>query len=67
MVYGDGVSSLVAAAEEAGAPCCDGLSHLEAQAVAMLPLLGLDAASGLVRRAMTDVAGHAPRVWDRRG
>ncbi|WP_255769321.1 shikimate dehydrogenase family protein [Pseudarthrobacter sulfonivorans] len=44
-VYAGHVTASIAKAREAGATCVDGWDHLREQAVAMVPLLGLDGAA----------------------
>jgi shikimate 5-dehydrogenase len=47
-----------------GLPLADGLAHLEAQAIGLIPYLGLapdDA--GLVRSSLRAAAGHEPYRW----
>ncbi len=48
-----------------GLPFADGLSHLEAQAVALLPLFGLSPQHAeLVRSSLSAAAGRSPHRWD---
>jgi shikimate dehydrogenase len=45
-------------------PLADGLAHLEAQAVALLPYFGLDPRdAGLVRASLAAAVGHEPSRW----
>jgi shikimate dehydrogenase len=47
-----------------GLPFADGLAHLEAQAVALLPRFGLAAADAdVVRACLREVVGHEPNRW----
>jgi shikimate dehydrogenase len=64
LVYGHGTTALVAEATAAGAAIADGLAHLEAQAVALLPHLGLPIDhADLVRAHLTRAAGREPLSW----
>lgn len=64
LVYGHGTTALVAQAAERGALVADGLAHLEAQAVALLPYLGLPLDhAGKVRSHMARAAGRQPLRW----
>jgi len=63
-VYGDRPTPLQRQAERWGLPFTDGLAHLEAQAVALLPHLGLPGEhAGLVRSSLEAAAGRAPHRW----
>jgi shikimate dehydrogenase len=64
LVYGHGTTALVAQGLERGAAVADGLAHLEAQGVALLPHLGLpiDHAEK-VRAHLAMAAGRAPLRW----
>jgi shikimate dehydrogenase len=64
LVYGSGTTALVRQAGERGALVADGLAHLEAQAVALLPHLGLpiDHAE-TVRAHLARAAGREPLRW----
>lgn len=64
LVYGRGTTALVEQALERGAAVADGLAHLEAQAVALLPHLGLpiDHAEK-VRSHLAGAAGREPLRW----
>jgi shikimate dehydrogenase len=58
-------TALQQAATGVGAPVVDGLGHLEAQAVACLPYMGLDAAlAPRVGSALTALIGRPPRRWE---
>jgi shikimate dehydrogenase len=66
LVYGEGTTALVAQAIAAGALVADGLAHLEAQAVALLPHLGLPIdRARTVRTHLTAAAGRTPLRWAR--
>ena len=63
-VYRAGPTPLQRQAARWGLPLADGLAHLEAQAVAMLPLLGLPAGhAGLVRSCLAAASGREPHRW----
>jgi shikimate dehydrogenase len=64
LVYGHGTTALVREATARGVSVADGLAHLEAQAVALLPHLGvlLDDA-GTVRACLARAAGREPLRW----
>jgi shikimate dehydrogenase len=63
-VYRTGATPLQLQAARWGLPLADGLAHLEAQAVAMLPLLGLPAEhAGLVRSSLRSASGRDPLRW----
>jgi shikimate dehydrogenase len=65
LVYGHGTTPLVAQALERGAAVADGLAHLEAQAVALLPHLGLPTDhAAKVRAHLTRAAGRPPLRWE---
>jgi shikimate dehydrogenase len=65
LVYGPGTTALVDQAIANGAAVADGLAHLEAQAVALLPHLGLpiDHAEK-VRAHLARAAGREPLRWE---
>jgi shikimate dehydrogenase len=64
VVYRAGPTPLQRQAARWGLPLADGLAHLEAQAVALLPHLGLGAEhAGLVRASLEAAAGRAPHRW----
>lgn len=64
LVYGHGTTALVAQAAERGARVADGLAHLEAQAVALLPHLGLPLdRAGTVHAHLALAAGREPLRW----
>jgi shikimate dehydrogenase len=63
----DGPTPLHRQAARWGLSFTDGLAHLEAQAVALLPYLGLppdDRHAGLVRSSLTLAAGRPPLRWE---
>lgn len=65
VIYGSEITPFQRQAAAAGLRVCDGLAHLEDQAVALLPHFGLDPAhADLVRRSLRDVVGRAPLRWD---
>lgn len=64
LVYGHGTTPLVRLARDARAPVADGLAHLEAQAVAMLPHMGLSPdLAARVRTHLARSAGREPLRW----
>jgi len=64
LVYGHGTTPLVEQALSAGALVADGLAHLEAQAVALLPHLGLSPDhAGRVRAHLAGAADREPLRW----
>jgi shikimate dehydrogenase len=66
LVYGHGTTPLVEQAIEHGASVADGLAHLEAQAVALLPHLGLPLDhAGKVRAHLARAAHRGPLRWAR--
>jgi shikimate dehydrogenase len=63
-VYRAGPTPLQLQAAGWGLALADGLAHLEAQAVALLPLLGLPPDhAGLVRSCLRAVSGREPHRW----
>ncbi len=65
LVYGSGTTALVKQAGERGALVADGLAHLEAQAVALLPHMGLPPdRAGTVRAHLARAAGREPLRWE---
>lgn len=63
-VYRSQPTRLQRQAAEWGLPLADGLAHLEAQAVALIPHFGLSADdAGLVRSSLAAAAGHEPSRW----
>jgi shikimate dehydrogenase len=66
LVYGHGTTALVEQALERGAAVADGLAHLEAQAVALLPHLDLSIDhAAKVRAHLATAAGREPLRWAR--
>jgi shikimate dehydrogenase len=63
-VYRAGPTPLQLQAARWGLPLADGLAHLEAQAVALLPLLGLPTEHAeLVRSSLAAASGREPHRW----
>jgi shikimate dehydrogenase len=63
-VYRAGPTPLQLQAARWGVPLADGLAHLEAQAVALLPLFGLPSAhAALVRTSLKAASGRDPHRW----
>jgi shikimate dehydrogenase len=68
VVYGADPTPLQRLAARLGVPFADGLAHLEAQAVALLPLWGLDPGHApLVRSSLALAAGRSPLRWSSAG
>ena len=64
VVYRERPTALQAAARDAGIPTCDGLVHLHAQAVAMLPILAFDPAwASRLEEGLLLACGRAPAPW----
>jgi shikimate dehydrogenase len=64
VVYRSRPTRLQRQARDWGLPLTDGLAHLEAQAVALIPHFGLDwKDAGLVRESLRRAAGQQPHRW----
>jgi shikimate dehydrogenase len=64
VVYRSEPTPLQRQAARWGLPLADGLAHLEAQAVALLPHFGLSTKdAGLVRESLAAAVGHEPNRW----
>jgi shikimate dehydrogenase len=65
VVYAATPTPLLQQAAAWNAPVADGLAHLEAQAIALLPFLDIGSVDpDLIRRGLRAAAGRAPARWD---